>query len=374
MSSYLRIVDYNYTFKDNVEITASSQNADFPATNVGHEFRAKTWRSAGTFVIDATNNKINFKETGGGAELTATVAVGTYSVSTLATAIKTAMETASVNSRVYTISQSASTGKWTISTTVFLSLLFSTGTNAATSIRNAIGFGSTDFTGSISYTGPDTAIHTEEGVVIDLQTAEEIDTIALVFDPRLGIKLSDSAVITVQASSSNAWVTPLFSQSISIDNTWSIATLFLTTPEEYRFWRIKVVDPENAYLYIELGTIVLGKARDVGRCPDNGFELKIIDQSKKEKNAYGNEFVDTYPNKKSMSFNFNILDYTVKKSIEESFKLVGSHEPIFVWLDPTETLFDKDDFAIYGKYDKDVSFKHIVRNYFSSGLSIEEVF
>lgn len=374
MSSYLRIVDYNYTFKDDVTITASSQNADFPATNVGHEFRAKTWRSTGNFVINSTNNKINFKETGGGAELTATVASGTYSVSTLAAAIKSAMESASVNTRTYTVTQSASTGKWTISTTVFLSLLFSTGTNAATSIRTTIGYGSNDYTGSTSYTAPIVALHTEEGVVIDLQTAEQIDTIALIFDPRLGIKLSEDAVLTVQASSTDAWVTPAFSQSISIDNTWSIATLFLSTPEEYRFWRIKVVDPSNAYLYIELGTIVIGKARDIGRCPDNGFELKIIDQSKKERNAYGNEFVDIYPRKKTMSFNFNILDYTVKKSIEESFAIVGSYEPIFIWLDPSESLFDKDDFAIYGKYDKDISFKHIVRNYFSSGINVEEVF
>ncbi len=374
MSSFLRILDYNYPFKANVEILYSSQNADFPASNVGHEFRAKVWRSSGYFVIDGTNNKINFKETFGGPELTATVAVGLYGVSSLAAAIKSAMEAASVNARVYTVSQSSTSGKWTIATTTYLDLLFSTGTDAATSIRSACGFGANDFTGAISYTGPITAIHTEEGVVFDLQSSEEIDTVALVFDPRSGIKLSDSAIVTLQANASDSWVAPLYSQVLSIDNEDSLFTLFLATPLEYRFWRIKIVDPQNYNLYVELGTVMLGKSRDIGRCPDNGFELKYIEQSKIESNAYGNKFVDIYPQKKSLSINFNIFDYDVKKQLEESFALVGNREPIFVMIDPTEALFDKDDMAIYGKYDKDVSFKHIIRNYFSSALNIEEVF
>ena len=374
MSAFLRILDYNYPFKDNVEITASSQNADFPASNVGHEFRAKVWRSSGYFVIDATNNKINFKETGGGPELTATVVVGNYSVTSLALAIKTAMEAASVNARTYTISQSSVSGKWTIAGSTFLSLLFSTGTDSSTSIRVAIGFGINDFTASTSYTGPITAIHTEEGVVFDIQSAEEIDTLGLVFDPRAGIKLSDSAVVTLQGNASDSWVTPLYSQVLTIDNTDSLFTLFLAIPQEHRFWRIKVVDPQNYNLYVELGTVMLGKARDIGRCPDNGFDIKYNDQSKIESNAYGNKFVDIYPQKKVLNINFNIFDYDVKKQIEESFALVGNREPIFVMIDPLETIFDKDDMSIYGKYDKDVSFKHIVRNYFSSGLTIEEVF
>lgn len=374
MSTYLRILDYNYPFKENVDIFASSENADFPATNVGHEFRSKVWRSSGYFVVTSSNNKINFKESGGGPELTATVTVGNYGVTTLRAAVKSAMEAVTANARTYTVTQSAVTGKWTIAGSTFLSLLFSTGTNAATSLRDVIGFSSNDFTGSTSYTGPKTAIHTEEGIVIDLQSAEEIDTLALVFDPRAGIKLSNGATVTLQASASNAWTTPLYSQSLTVDNTWSIVTLYLSTAQEYRYWRIKIVDPENANLYVELGTVMLGKARDIGRCPDNGFEVKYLEQSKIERNAYGNEYVDVYPVKRSLAFNFNILDYTVKKSIEESFALVGNREPIFVMLDPTEVLFDKDDFAVYGKYDKDVAFKHIIRNYFSSGINIEEVF
>lgn len=374
MSAFLRILDYNYPFQDTVSITASSQNAEYPATNVGSEFRSKVWRSAGNFTITTSNNKINFKESSGGAELTATVSAGTYSVSTLAAAIKAALEAASVSSRTYTVSHSTTTGKWTITGSTYLDLLFSTGTNAASSFRTVLGFGSTDFTGAVTYTGATVALHTEERLIFDLRTAENIDTIALIFDPTLGIKLSDSAVITVQANSSNSWASPLYSATMTIDNTWSISTLFLSTPESYRFWSIKIVDPANAYLYLEIGTVMLGRSRDIGRCPDNGFEITHLDGSKTETNLYGNKYVDIYPIRKSLKLNFNIFDYIVKKSIEESFSSVGTRIPVLVMIDPTETLFDKDDFTIYGTYDKDVSFKHTIRNYFSSGISIVEVF
>lgn len=374
MSAFLRILDFNYPFKSNVEITGSSENPDFPATNIGHEFRAKVWRSSGYFLIDATNNKINFVETNLGPELTATITVGGYSTAALITEIKTQMEAASVNARTYTISQSAASGKWTITGSTFLSLLFSTGTNAATSIRDVIGMGTNDFTGATTYTGPITAIHTEERVTIDIQTAEEIDTLAIIFDPRAGIKLSESAVVTLQGNASADWTAPLYSQVLTVDNTWSVISLYLATAQELRFWSIKIVDPQNSNLYVELGTVMLGKARDIGRCPDNGFELKIIDQSKEDKNSYGNTYADIYPFTKSLNLAFNVLDYDVKKSIEECFKTVGIRTPILVMIDPTEQLFDKDDLLIYGKFDKDVSFKHVIRNYFSSGLAIKEVF
>ncbi len=374
MSAFLRILDYNYPFKSNVEITATSEDADNPATNVGHEFRAKVWRSSGYFLITSSNNKINFVETNLGPELTATITVGGYSKADLIAEIKAQMEAASVNARTYTVSQSASSGKWTIAGSVFLSLLFSTGTNAATSIRDVIGMGTNDFTGSTSYIGPKTAIHTEERINIDIKAAEEIDTLAIVFDPRAGIKLSEAAVVTLQGNITANWTAPLFSQVVTVDNTWSVISLYLATAQEYRFWSIKVVDPENANLYVELGTVMLGKARDIGRCPDNGFELKLIDQSKEDKNSYGNTYTDIYPHTKNLNLAFNILDYDVKKSIEECFKLVGIRTPILVMIDPSETLFDKDDLLLYGKFDKDVSFKHIIRNYFSSGLNIKEVF
>lgn len=367
-----RIVDYNYAFQDNVEITASSENTSFPATNVGHEFRSKVWRSTGSYVITSSNNKINFKETGGGAELTAALTVGTYTTTTLAAEIKTKMDAATVNARTYTVSRSTTTGKWTIAGQTFLSLLFSTGTNAATSVRTVIGFGTNDFTAATTYTGPTAAWHTEEGVVIDLQSSEQIDTLAVLFDPRIGIKLSDAATIYLQGSATDAWTTPGYSQEIFIDNTWDIITLFLTTPQEYRFWRIKVVDPQNAFGYVELGTIVLGKYIDLGRCVDNGFELTWDDGSKLTTNDYGNSYVDEHPIVKEVSFSYNILTYTQSKSLEDIFRRNGNRTPVLVALDTSETLFDKDHIVVFGRMQDKFKQSHIITSYFQADLKIRE--
>lgn len=372
MSASFRIVDYNYASQSNVTISASSEQANFPATNAGREFRSKVWRSNGYYVVTASNNKVNFRETSLGPELTATVAVGNYTLSAFLLAIKSAMDSATVNTRTYTVTRSATSGRFTITGSTYLELLFSTGTDAATSIRTIAGFGINDYTGATTYTGPTAAWHTEEGLVIDLQSAEEIDTFAVLFDFRAGIKLSDAALIYIQGSATDSWTSPGYSQAVTIDNTWPGITLFLDTPQEFRFWRVKVVDPQNAFGYVELGTVVLGKYLSLARCPDNGFDLTWDDGTKTQANDYGNTYADVYPQIKEMSFNFNILTYDQQKILEGIYRRLGNQKPVFVSLDPGEDMFDKDHFYIYGRMSDKFTSKHIVKSYFSSGIKIRE--
>jgi len=372
MSVCFKIVDFNYCFQDEVDILASSQSAEFPSENLRHEFRSKSWRSKGNFILTALNNKIDFKETGGGPEITATVPVGTYTSLTLSAAIKAAMESVTLNARTYTVSWSGQTGKWTILGSTYLDILFSTGTSAATSIRSVIGFGASDFTGAITYTGPLIAIHTEESVVFDLQTTESIDIFAMLFDPEIGVKFSDTAVLTLEANATNSWAAPAYSQVLGIDLTYDHATVFMVAPESYRFWRIKIVDPQNPYLYVEIGSVVLGLNSDIGRCPDNGFDLTWDDGSTAEKTKYGNTYVDEFPIAGRLAFNFNVMDYTSVKALEAIFLRVGNKVPIFVSLDSTETLFDKDHFAMIGRMQDKFGLKHIKRDYFAASIVIEE--
>lgn len=369
-----RILNYNYAFQDNVEISASSENAEFPATNTGHFFRSRVWRSSGHYRINTSNNKIDFKETGGGPEITATLTTGDYTPSSLCTEIKTRMDAATLNARVYTVTFSSTTGKFTIAGSTFLSILFSTGTNAATSVRTAIGFGANDYTGNTTYTGVDTSIHTDERVVFDLESSEEVDSVALLFDPRVGIKFSDQALIYFEANPSNNWDSPAYSQALTIDNESDIATLFLTTAIEYRYYSIKIVDPENPFLYVELGTVILGKKAELTRCPDTGFEFKVEDQSKIESNQYGHEYVDEYPLQRSLSIAMNILDVDQQEQLEDIFTEVGVRTPVLIVLDAQEALFDKDRFTIYGRFQKAFSFNNIVRDYFGSSFTITETF
>ena len=109
------------------------------------------------FSITSSNQNLPFKAASLGPEIDAVISVGTYSLATLATAIAAAMNSAdSANVYTVTVDRTADSGtgnRITIATSgSFLSLLFSTGTTAPSSIRDVISFGHSDLTGATTYT------------------------------------------------------------------------------------------------------------------------------------------------------------------------------------------------------------------------------
>jgi hypothetical protein len=90
------------------------------------------------FVVDATNNKIDFKE--GVPELTGTVATGSYTGATLATAIAAAMNGAAGKALTYTCTYSSSTNKFTIGAGANFTICWNTGTHKATDISTMCGY------------------------------------------------------------------------------------------------------------------------------------------------------------------------------------------------------------------------------------------
>lgn len=104
--------------------------------------------------IDSTNNKLDFDE--GGSELTATLSSGTYTLSELATELKTQLDAA--GAATYTVSVS-SDDKITIAATSAFSLLPQTGTNGLVSVLPLIGFkpkpgfGDNEYSSKTSVTG-----------------------------------------------------------------------------------------------------------------------------------------------------------------------------------------------------------------------------
>ena len=85
--------------------------------------------------IDATNNKINFNESG--SELTATISTATYSLSALASEIKTQLDSA--GALTYTVSYGIN-DKITISATGSFELMPTTGSNRNNSLLPIICF------------------------------------------------------------------------------------------------------------------------------------------------------------------------------------------------------------------------------------------
>lgn len=371
MSCEFRILDHNYVFQENVTLTASSSGASFPVNNITHYFRSKIWRSSGTFVIGSTNNKLDFAEAVAGPELTATITSGTYTASSLATEIKTQLE--AVGANTYTVTHSGSTGKWTIATAGTALELRWQGTNSASSIGGALGYDtSSNQTGATSYTGAEIAIHTEESIIIDLQTIEEIDSVALVFDPLTGIKLSTDAVIRIQANATNVWTSPAVNQLLTLDFNLDVATHFFTADQSYRYWRLLIQDPKNLNLYVEISKIVLSNATILDHGPEIGFKYQINDQSRVSRNEYGHEFSDVYPSQQAFEFNLNVLPFADIETLADIFRRVGNTSPICISLDSTEELFDKDRFFIYGKINGRLTSTHLFYDRFNQDLSIIE--
>lgn len=370
----MRLIGFNYTQQSETSVSYSTQNTNFPASNIKHEHRAKQWRSSpnGHFVVGASNNKIDFKESAMGSQLTATITSGNYTASSLAAEIKSQLESAGASN--YTVSYSQVTGLWTIASSgSYFSLLINTGTSTATNLlKNSLGFSNADKTGGHSYTGSTIAIHTQEWVVFDTRTTEEIDSVCILWPKEDGVKLSSTAVLKVQANATNSWTSPAVDQTLTLDNTYEVATHFFSTSQSYRYWRLVIQDPGNANLYVGVGVVVLGKALDIQN-PDAGFEFEVADQSKVVSNAFGNQYIDEYPSKSTLSVKYGLLDYEEAQAIENVYRVNGSRVPVLVTIDHEDITFNRNHFLIYGKMIKPQKLSQIHYKYFSSDLVIEEV-
>jgi hypothetical protein len=364
--------DTNLVSETGTVITASSSHVNFPASNLANPLRSKRWRSSGTFVVDASNNKIDFKESGGGSELTATITSDTYSPTTLAAEIKTQLE--AEGSETYTVSFSTTTGLWTIASAgAYLDLLNSTGTNEAASLlKESLGFPDADKTGSLSYTGSTIAIHTKESIVFDFLTTQDIKCVALFWPKEDGMRLSPSAVVKIEANATDTWGSPAVSQTLTPNNDYEAASHFFATAQEYRYWRVTFEDASNPDLYVELGVIWIGENIEFNE-PENGFKFGLDDSSKVSKTDFGHQYVDEYPLLTTLSFNYSYITYETAQALENAFRRNGIKKPVLVAFDQSELVFDKDHFLIYGKLDKGFDLNHVNYNLFKGSIKITEL-
>lgn len=95
------------------------------------------------------NFYINFDE--GSGEVIAEIETGSYTPTTLADAVESAMN--QVGANTYAVTFNRATRTYTISSTVNFSLLITTGSNVGADIYSLIGFTGADLTGAMTYTG-----------------------------------------------------------------------------------------------------------------------------------------------------------------------------------------------------------------------------
>ena len=143
-NNYNYQIDLDYIYKDIVSVELVSANV--PKTQ---------------YLINSSNNKIYFTDNGS-AELTATIPIGNYTSTTLATAIGSAMTTAGTNT--FTVTDNTLTNTFTIAVNTGTYTLDFAGVSETygnttriryrdNSIGPIIGFSQTDLSGAITYTG-----------------------------------------------------------------------------------------------------------------------------------------------------------------------------------------------------------------------------
>jgi hypothetical protein len=213
---------------------------------------------------------------------------------------------------------------------------------------------------------------TAQALVFDLKTTEAIDSVVLLFDPFVGNKLSSAAIVKIQASHTNFWGAPPIDQVLTIDETNGVASHYFTSDQSYRYWRLYIDDPVSGYSYIEVSKLFLAKATQLTQGPDRGFSYSVADQSKNQRNDYGHEYSDIYPNRKSLDLDYTALTLADQESLLNIFERLGSVRALLVDIDSTSEIFDKDRFFIYGKLKGQIQSKHKVFSYFDSGIAVEE--
>lgn len=214
---------------------------------------------------------------------------------------------------------------------------------------------------------------TSEWVKFDMVTSEDIDSVVILWPKEDGIRLSETATVTIQANATNVWTSPAVSQVLTINNDYVMASHYFTTDQSYRYWRVVIADAGNPNGFLELGVVWLGKGLDISNA-QNGFKFELQDRSKTVSTDFGHVYVDEYPLISAVEFSYQYLDYASIQILENAYRLNGNRDPVMVLLDAEEDVFDKDHFAVYGKFKSNFGLQHVRYNILNTdGISVVEL-
>lgn len=120
-------------------------------TNLDGEYDLRCLLLTNTFYnVDSTNNKIYFNENS--SNKTATITPGYYTVSTITTAVKSALDTASGGYNTFTVSIDSATKKMTFSASNNFSFVFTSELTPYNTAHDILGIGYRNTTAATSYT------------------------------------------------------------------------------------------------------------------------------------------------------------------------------------------------------------------------------
>lgn len=195
-------------------------------------------------------------------------------------------------------------------------------------------------------------------VVFDLLTTEAVDSIAMFWPKEDGIRLSNTATVKIQANATDEWSSPAVDQEVTIDNTYMLGSHFFTSDQSYRYWSLLIEDEGNAYDYVEIGQVWIGKSLEIDPA-QNGFKFRLVDRSKVATTDFGHDYVDEYPDVATLEFGYRYLEYGTVQVLENAFRANGRKKPVLVVMDAASEVFDKNHLLIYGKMQPSIGLDHV---------------
>lgn len=314
-------------------LAASSAATGAPVSWLRDQLRSKAWRSAtGWVIVTGLNDRIDFDRSG---VKVATLTAGTYATgAALAAAIVTALEAADATP-VWACSYSGSTFKFTLSSDVSFTLLWSSGANTLTACHKELGFAVTDTGSATSQVGASAAYTSRHWVRADLGSGLGVQA-GIVINHNSGA----SGTYTLQGNASDAWTAPSVSQVLAGDATIRVA--FLGALQTYRYWRLLIDDCGNALGYGEVGVWFAGPYTQPSISYAIGFEKSWEELSEVTVAVGGAHFQDERARRPQWSLAWSEAPSSDRAALAAAFALVPLGRCFFFAFDAATTPTDTE--------------------------------
>lgn len=374
--SMLRVLSENYL--ETATQTYSSQQTLMPASNViPGSRRSHVWRSNGYWVVTSANKGIVLRTTVG-IDQTVNIAEATYtSDSSFLTAVKAALDSEAYGA-TFTVTRDTTTNAIKMTsdlggTSTIFSLMC---TNASFTSASLLGFSTvSDLTGAATYTADTVKLHSYEWIKWDLGTSANPTAFCLIGLRNSAFKLSATATIKLQGSTTDSWTSPEYDQTLTYSE-FGVG-IFSTTglhTSALRYWRLYIEDKSNAYGYVEISKVFLGEGLDLTRgSVQYPLRTNMVDYGEKFISRGGVTFHDSVQLTETIELNWNGLTKSEKDDMEDFVRLAGMSESFFLMMDPDEVFSDDSIRHLrLVKFDSGPSFSLISPNNFSSDWTVRE--
>lgn len=331
------IIDANL-IDERVSYTFSSERSGYPASNaLDINKRKRTWRSAGYWLIESGSNTLVINDAAG-VNITATVAAGEYTTDSLFfAALKTALEAASQST--FTISRDTTTNKIKIlaalggTASVFRIIC----TNAASAdMCGILGYSVlSDRTGALFYIADLLKIHTSEWFIFDFGFPVSPTAFLAFADRSYPMRISSTAVVNIQGNLTNDFTAPLVDEVATVSD-YGIGLADadgIGAGVACRYWKVEIIDQDNAYGYVEIGAMIIGTHVLTNRSPVFPFNSEDNDLSQREYSEGGQVISSKRAQTEIIPLSWDLLDVTSFENLVACFETYGTHSAFAVILD-----------------------------------------